>query len=178
MSDAFIGNIILVGFDFAPRGFAFCNGQLLSIASNTALFSILGTTYGGNGTSTFALPDLRGRAALGVGDGAGLSSVRLGDLSGAESVTLTAANLPAHNHTLNVQSGQGTTGTPSASVALAQTALDDGTPVQSYSSAAPNTTLASASLGSAGGGQPLPIRNPYLGMNYVICTNGVFPPRS
>jgi microcystin-dependent protein len=177
MSDNFIGNIMLVGFNFAPRGYAFCQGQLLPIAQNTALFSILGTTYGGNGQTTFGLPDLRGRAAIGQGQGAGLSDVSLGEQSGVESKALTGANLPAHTHALNVQSGQGTTGTPGAGVALAQTTLDDGTPINSYSSAAPNTTLATASIGSSAG-TPLPIRNPYVGMNYVICLQGVYPSRN
>lgn len=178
MSDAFIGNIVLVGFNFAPQGYAVCHGQLLSIAQYTALFSLLGTTYGGNGTTNFALPDLRGRAAVGMGNGAGLSPVTLGEKSGVDSTTLLQTNLPAHTHALNVQSGQGSTGTPGTGVALAQTTLDDGTPVNSYSSAAPNTTLASASIGSTGGGQPLPLRNPYVGMNYAICLEGVYPPRN
>jgi microcystin-dependent protein len=178
MSENYIGNVVLVGFNFAPRGYAFCNGQLLPIAQNTALFSILGTTYGGNGTTNFALPDLRGRAAIGQGQGAGLSNVSLGEQSGVESRALLGANLPAHTHALNVQSGQGTTGTPGAGVALAQTTLDDGTPINSYSSAAPNTTLASTGIGTTGGGQALPIRNPYLGMNYVICLQGVYPSRN
>jgi microcystin-dependent protein len=178
MADNFIGSIFLGGFNFAPRGYAFCHGQLLSIASNTALFSILGTTYGGNGTTNFALPDLRGRAAVGAGNGAGLSPVSLGEQSGAVSATLTTANLPAHTHALNAQSGQGTTGAPGTAVALAQTALDDGTPINGYSSAPPNTTLASASIGTTGGGQALPVRNPYQGLNYFICTEGVFPARN
>jgi microcystin-dependent protein len=176
MADVFIGNIVLFGFNFEPRGYAFCDGRLLSIAQNTALFSLLGTTYGGNGTTNFALPDLRGRAAIGYGQGAGLSDVSRGEQGGVESQALLGANLPAHTHALNVQSGQGTTSTPTGA-ALAQTTLDDGTPINSYSSAAPNTTLASASIGSSAG-TPLPIRNPYLGMNYVICLQGVFPARN
>jgi microcystin-dependent protein len=177
MSQDFIGNVVLVAFNFAPRGYAFCHGQIMPISQNTALFSLLGTTYGGNGQTTFALPDLRGRAAIGWKQGAGLSDVSLGEQSGAEGRALLGANLPAHTHALNVQSGQGTTGTPGALVALAQTILDDGTPINSYSSAAPNTTLASASIGP-NAGTPLPVRNPYLGMNYVICLQGVFPSRT
>ncbi len=177
MADAFIGNIVMVGFNFPPRGYAFCHGQILPIAQNPDLFSLLGTTYGGNGNTTFAVPDLRGRAAIGHGHGAGLSVVDLGEQIGVESQALLGANLPAHTHALNVQNGQGTTGTPGAGLALAQTALDDGTPINSYSSAAPDTTLASASIGP-NTGTPLPIRNPYLGMNYAICLVGVFPPRS
>lgn len=178
MSQDFIGNVVLVGFNFPPRGYALCHGQILPIAQNVALFSLLGTTYGGNGQTTFALPDLRGRAAIGTGQGAGLSNISLGEQSGVESLALLAANLPAHTHAMNVQSGQGTTAAPGAGVALAQTALDDGTPINSYSSAAPNTTLAAASIGSTGGSQPLSVRNPYLGMNYAICLQGAYPARN
>jgi microcystin-dependent protein len=176
MADAYIGNVILVAFNFAPSGYLFCNGQLLPIAQNTALFSLLGTQYGGNGTTNFALPDLRGRVPVGFGTGAGLTSFAIGETGGSAAVSLLSSNLPAHTHALNVQSGLGTTGVPTG-VALAQTEVDDGTPVRSYSSAAPNTTLAGTSI-SSGSGLPLPILNPYLGLGYAICTSGVFPPRS
>src|SRR5215217_7886099 len=106
MSEPFIGQITQVGFTFAPRGWALCNGQILSIAQNTALFSLLGTTYGGNGQTTFALPDLRGRAPIGPGQGPGLSPRSLGEQSGTENVTLLQSQMPAHNHT--VQSNKAT----------------------------------------------------------------------
>jgi microcystin-dependent protein len=114
MSEPFIGQIMLFGGNFAPVGWALCNGQLMSIAQNTALFPILGTTYGGNGTTTFALPDLRGRAAVGFGQGPGLSNYDLGQSTGSEMVTLTVAQIPAHSHPVaanaaaaNVQSPSG-----------------------------------------------------------------------
>src|SRR3954468_23228168 len=100
MSEPFLGEIRMFGGNFAPRGWAFCNGQILSIAQNTALFSLLGTTYGGNGQTTFGLPDLRGRVAVSAGQGPGLSNYSLGELAGSESVTLTSANMPAHNHSV------------------------------------------------------------------------------
>jgi microcystin-dependent protein len=175
MSD-YIGNITLVAFNFAPRGYMLCHGQILPIASNTALFSLLGTSYGGNGSTNFAIPDLRGRMAVGQGQGPGLSLIRLGELSGAENVPLLSTNLPPHSHALNVQSGQGSTSAPTVAV-LSQTKVDDGTPVRSYSSTAPNTTLASTSISLSGSGWPLPIRNPYLGLTYAICVSGIFPAR-
>src|SRR5438105_10342167 len=105
MSEPFLGQIMLFGGNFAPRGWAFCNGQIMSIAQNTALFSLLGTTYGGDGITTFALPDLRGRAPVGQGQGPGLSNITLGEASGTESITLTIANMPGHNHTLGCDNG-------------------------------------------------------------------------
>src|SRR6478672_10112699 len=99
MSEPFLAEIIMFAGNFAPRGWAFCQGQILSIAQNTALFSLLGTTYGGNGQTTFALPDLRGRVPVGTGQGPGLSNYDLGQVSGSESVTLTVSQMPAHNHT-------------------------------------------------------------------------------
>jgi microcystin-dependent protein len=177
--DPFIGQVMLVGFNFAPRGWAFCHGQLLSIGQNSALFSLLGTIYGGNGQTTFALPDLRSRVPVGMGQGSGLTNITQGEVSGSESVTLLAGNLPAHTHTLNVHNGAGTASVPVAGVALAQSVVDDGTPIRSYSSAAPNTTLAATSIGnSAGGSQAVGIRNPYVGMNFIIALQGVFPSRS
>jgi microcystin-dependent protein len=177
MSQDYIGNVVIVGFNFPPRGYAPCDGRLLPIAQNTALFALIGTTYGGNGQTTFGLPDLRGRAAVGQGQGAGLSNVSLGEQGGRESVPVLATQMPQHAHALNAQSGLGNTAAP-VGTALAQTALDDGTPIRSYSSAAPDTTLATASVLATGSGTPLPVRNPYQAMNYVICVEGVFPSRN
>ena len=178
MSDPFIGNVVLVSFNILPRGWLPCDGRLLSISSYTAMFSLLGTQYGGNGTTNFALPDLRSRVPVGYGQGPGLSSVQIGEQGGSESVTVLAANLPAHRHTLNVQSGAGTTNAPGTGVVLAQTVVDDGTPLPGYSSAAANTALAAASVGSnTGGTTPLPLRNPYVGLQYIIATSGIFPSR-
>jgi microcystin-dependent protein len=175
MSQDYIGNVVLAGFNFAPRGYLPCDGRLLAIAQNTALFSLLGTTYGGNGTTNYALPDLRGRAAVGS---TGTSTVVLGEQGGAETVALQTSHLPSHTHALRVQSGLGSTGVPGSGVVLAQSEVDDGTPLNSYSSAAHNTTLASASIGATGLGSAVRIRNPYLGLNYFICVNGVFPVRN
>jgi microcystin-dependent protein len=171
----FLGQIELFGYNFVTGNWALCNGQLLLIADHNALFSLIGTTYGGDGQTTFAVPDLRGRVAVGVGTGAGLSAVTLGQTNGAETATMLTANLPAHSHSLAAQSGIGSTSVPGTTVALAQVAEDDGTPARSYSSAAADTTLSSASIGNTGGGQPMSIRNPYLGLQYAISLQGIYP---
>jgi microcystin-dependent protein len=180
MSEPFMGNVMLVAFNFAPRGWAFCNGQLLPINQNQALFSLLGTIYGGNGTTTFALPDLRSRVPVGgTGQGPGLTNIVQGERGGAESVTVLAANISGHTHPLNVQSSAGTTSVPGTGTVLAQTVVDDGTPVSSYSSTAPNTALAAASISTTtGGSTPVGIRNPYLGLQYIIALQGIFPSRN
>lgn len=171
----FIGQIELFGGNFAVQGWAFCNGQLLDIATYNTLFALIGTTYGGDGQTTFALPNLNGRMAVGVGTGPGLSNVIQGQLGGAESVTLVAANLPAHSHSLAAQSSRGDSIAPGPTLVPAQVAEHDGTPARSYSSTAPNTTLSSASIGSVGTSQAVDIRNPYLGLNYIIALVGIFP---
>lgn len=176
MSEPFIGEIRAVGFNFAPRNWAMCNGQLLPIAQNTALFSILGTTYGGNGTTTFALPNLQGRAAMHAGQGNGLSNHILGEAAGQESVTLTQANLPSHTHTLLAAPVIGNTTSP-ANAALAVAA--QGVPMYGPASDAVDTLHAQA-LGYAGTASPQPHNNmqPYLVLNYVIALQGVFPSRN
>ncbi len=174
-TDPYIGQIELFGFNFAPLGWAFCDGQLLSIADNSALFTLIGTIYGGDGLNTFALPNLNGRVALGVGTGPGLSTVVLGQTGGTEAVTLLAANLPAHRHTLAAQSGRGNTSATGTTVVLAQVAEDDGTPARHYASTLPNTTLSSASISSVGSSQAVDIRNPYLGLQYAIALFGFYP---
>ncbi len=177
MSQNFLGNVMLVAFTLVPRNWAACNGQLLQINQNFALFALLGTTYGGNGTTTFALPDFRSRVPVGMGQGPGLANVTLGELGGRESVTVLATNIPAHTHALNVQSAAGTTPVPGTGTVLAQTVADDGNPVSSYSSTAPNAALAEASVGTTVGSTPLGIRNPYFGLQYIICVAGIFPSR-
>jgi microcystin-dependent protein len=169
MSDAFVGEIRMVGWNFAARGWAFCDGQLLPIQQNTALFSLLGTTYGGDGRTTFGLPDLRGRMAMGHGGGPGLSPRVLGDAVGQPSHTLTTAEMPAHSHPLNAAAA-GTTGTPGPAVALASG-------VRAYRSPPSNPVSMSAGLTPTGGGQAHENRQPYLGVNFVIATQGIFPPR-
>jgi microcystin-dependent protein len=168
MSSPIMGTIISFAGNFAPRGWMFCNGQLISISQNTALFSILGTTYGGNGTTNFALPDLRGRAPIGTGQGAGLSSIQLGEMSGSETVTLLASQLPAHTHTMPASTGAQTTNRPTGAYQAAG---------NSYSTATPDVATGPSNAPS-GGGQPHDNRSPYLGMNYIIAVQGIYPSRN
>ena len=179
MAEPFLGQVIIFAGTYAPQGWAMCNGQLLSIAQNTALYALLGTTYGGDGRTTFAVPDLRGRLPVGTGTGAGLPPVNIGQSGGSTQVTLTTNNLPAHTHTLQANSGFGTQGSPTAG-AIAQ--INVGTsrePVAApaFSPSAPNTNMASGSIGPTGGSQPVNTQPPYLGMNYIIALQGIFPPR-
>ena len=177
--EQFIGEIRMMGFGLIPREWAACQGQLLPISQNQALFSLLGTAFGGNGTTTFALPDLRGRAILGVGQGPGLSNTTQGQVSGTESVTLQQAQIPAHTHTVT-GTLQGASG-PGNNVAVnGYPALpDDGsTP---FGTGTPNTNMAPGSVtgtaATAGGSQPHENRQPLLAMNYCIAVQGIFPSR-
>jgi microcystin-dependent protein len=170
MSDPFIAEIRIFTGDFAPRGWAFCHGQLLSIAQNTALFSLLGTTYGGNGTTNFALPDLRGRAAVGAGQGPGLSNRSLGAQGGSEK--LTAAQIPAHSHTLQAMATTGTSNDPSLKLPARSRAASyapvSGTPV----------AMASSAITGGGTANPAEAMPPYLAINYIIALQGIYPSRS
>jgi microcystin-dependent protein len=169
MAEAFIAEVRMFGFNFAPRGWADCNGQLLSIAQNTALFSLVGVNYGGNGQTTFGLPNLQGRAALAPGQGPGLSNYALGQTGGVENVTLTAAQVPAHNHTMPTFTALADTNEPAGGVvARVGTAA--------YINAAPNTALAT-SLASAGGGQAHNNMMPSLVVRFCISLQGIFPSR-
>lgn len=170
--DCMVGELRMFAGNFAPRNWALAQGQIMSIAQNTALFSILGTTYGGDGRTTFGLPNLSSRVPVGVGTGPGLTPRSLGEQGGNENVTLTSVQLPAHTHTLNVSSSPATTGVPAAGAALAASQN-----AGAYGSGAPNTVLHSASVGLTGNSQPVPTLPPYLGMNYVICLYGIFPSR-
>ncbi|MDP5191855.1 phage tail protein, partial [Rheinheimera baltica] len=178
MADPFIGQVTMFAGSFAPRGWAFCHGQLLPISSNTALFSIIGTTYGGNGVSTFALPDLRGRSPIGDGAGPGLQTIMPGEKSGRETVTLLTPQLPPHTSTVAVEVAIPATtlntnraGSPSNTTVLGPVAAAgrDGT---LYSSDAPNTSLkpfqAMGTTTPVGAGQPIDIRNPYQAINFII----------
>ena len=167
-TEPFIGEIILFAGNFAPRGYAFSNGQLLSIAQNTALFSILGTTYGGNGQTTFALPDLRSRVPIHQGQGPGLSNYSLGQVAGTESVTLTASQLPPHTHTVNASSQSDITGNPSGNFPAGGSSYDT----------AANTTMSGGMVTGGGGGQPHSIVQPYLTLNYCIAIEGIYPSRN
>ena len=169
--EGFIGQLMLVGFSFNPRAWAKCEGQLLPIAQNTALFSLLGTTYGGDGRTTFGLPDLRGRAPMGVGTGPGLSPKSWGQRSGSETQTLTTNQMPSHTHGANAPaaSGAGTTDSP---VGHAPAEASD----DIYGTA--DAAGAAVTVGNAGGGQAFNIRDPYLAMVWCICTQGIYPSRS
>lgn len=168
-SEPFIGQIIPVAFNFAPVGWAVCNGQLLSIAQNTALFSLLGTQYGGNGFSTFGLPDLRGRVIVGEGIGPGLIPVDQGELGGSSQVQLILSNIPSHSHSIGANTGAGTTSVPTNNV-LANTSGSD----KEYSSSSDTSMSAT---GSAGSNTPISTMQPYTGMNYIIATQGIYPAR-
>jgi microcystin-dependent protein len=170
MADYFIGEIKLFPFTFAPKGWAVCQGQLLSIAQNQALFSLLGTTYGGNGQTTFALPDLRGRVPMHSGNG----PVSLGQLSGVENVTLTKSNLPAHTHTIAATSNVGTTQSFAGST-IASCSVDT---ISFYGPAEAMQPLNPANVANAGGSQPHSNCQPSLVMNFCIATGGVFPSRN
>jgi microcystin-dependent protein len=172
MSSSFVGQIALFGFNFAPRNYAFCNGQTLSIGSNAALFSLLGTTYGGNGTNTFALPDLRGRVAVHFGQGVGLSTYVIGEIAGAENVTLTVGQMPAHNHTVNSTAETAANGSPHSKYLAAS-----GTPLYLASPMAVET-MNPAMLNVAGGSQPFNVIQPTLALNYCIALVGVYPSRN
>jgi microcystin-dependent protein len=174
MSEPYLGQVIAVGFNFAPVNWALCQGQLLPISQYTALFQLLGTTYGGDGVSTFGLPDLRGRAALGMGQGSGLQSYVLGQLGGVESVTLTANQFAGHTHTVQAAT-TATTPTPGSGVVL-------GTPAAAtsiYATTGTPATLASSAVSpAAGGGGPHENRQPSLTINYIIALFGIFPSQS
>jgi microcystin-dependent protein len=189
MSDPFIGEINLFAGNFAPRGWAFCAGQLLSISQNTALFALVGTTYGGDGRTSFGLPDLRSRAVVGAGNGPGLSPALLGQRAGAEAVTVSQNQLSSHTHdvtsttSFDAQSGAATQHTP-AGGALAEPTVQ-GTPGMTiYSTQASDTSLEGASVSGAlqvsdtGNSTPHENMQPFLGLNYIIAIQGTFPSRN
>jgi microcystin-dependent protein len=177
IENAFIGTIAIFGFQFAPRDWAQCNGQLVSIAQNTALFSLLGTTYGGNGQSTFGLPDLQGRVAIHQGQGPGLSSRIIGERAGTEQVTLASTQMPAHAHSVSsvlpVAATAGTTPDPTANILAAPASS-----IPQYAAPAAATGSSAALAGTTsvvGGSQPHSIMQPYLTVNFCIAIAGIFP---
>ncbi|HEX9046133.1 MAG TPA: tail fiber protein [Verrucomicrobiae bacterium] len=177
MADQYVGEIRVVPFNFAPSGWAFCNGQLIPISQNTALFSLLGTTYGGNGVSNFALPNFQGSAPICVGQGNGLSPYSLGQTGGEAQVTLLTSHLPSHSHAAAGNPGNGDWNTPTNN-AWAQPHLGK-TPINLYSDT-PGAGLAmnALALALAGGGQPHNNMPPFLTLNFIIALTGIFPPRS
>src|SRR5215203_562757 len=174
-----IGEIRMFAGTFAPRNWAFCAGQLMSISQNTALFSILGTTFGGNGQTTFGLPDFRSRTNVGTGQGPGLSNVDLGEQAGVETVTLLTTQLPGHNHVINgVATGLANNANPTGNAPGIGAVASNNAPVNMYSNGTPAAAMNSQVCGLAGGNQPHNNIQPYLGMNYIICLEGIFPSRN
>lgn len=174
MADPFVAEIRIFAFNFAPSGWAWCDGQLLPLSQNTALFSLLGTTYGGDGKTTFALPDLQGSAPMHPGQGPGLSLHDLGEMGGAETVTLLESEIPAHRHALMAASNPALVQLPSPGVALARS--------RGSSAYQSNTTqnlaqMADVTLAPAGGDQPHNNLMPYLTFYFNIALQGVYPPR-
>lgn len=172
MADPFVAEIRIFGFNFAPRGWAFCNGQLLPISQNTALFSLLGTTYGGDGKSTFALPDMQGNAPMHPGQGPGLSLHDLGEIGGTPNVTLLISEIPVHNHTLQAYNDIGEDRIPGPTESMARSTGGN-------LFATPGTIVQMAFEGLPPVGGSLPHNNmmPYLTLNFCIALQGVFPPR-
>ena len=167
MADFFLSEIRIMSFNFAPRGWALCNGQLLPINQNQALFSLLGTTYGGDGRVNFALPDMRSRTPIHFGNGH-----TLGERAGTESITLATTNLPAHTHTLGVVGGGSVSGNVTAPGGKL---LASSNPNNFYTNASPNTTLNAGTISSTGGNQAHENRQPFLTLNFCIALQGVFP---
>jgi microcystin-dependent protein len=204
MSDPYLGEIRMVGFNFAPNGWALCQGQLLAISQNSALFSLLGVYYGGNGVSTFQLPNLQGRTPVGVGQGVGLSTINIGEIGGTENTTLTIANMPQHTHAATQTAGTATgdialpattstassteTGVPGPTVVLGPIS-SGGRPIGLYSTATDSpttlkpfsvtlqTTAGAITNSLTGNNVPVALRNPYVGINFCIALQGVFPSR-
>jgi microcystin-dependent protein len=172
--DPFVAEIRIVPFNFAPKGWAFCDGQLLPLSQNTALFALLGTTYGGDGKSSFALPDLQGSAALHPGQGQGLSLRDLGEIGGTQSVTLLVSEMPIHTHSMNANGSPATITVPSADSSLARSG---GGSFYKQTPFGAVTQLAPQALPPAGGSLPHNNLQPYLTLNYIIALQGVFPPR-
>ena len=186
--EPFIGQIMMFGGNFAPRGWMTCEGQILPISQYTALFSLLGTTYGGDGRTTFALPDLRGRAPIGMDQGPGLSLRRLGEKGGAENTTLNVTNIPSHNHSIaptpvKASSQNATEQVPGTNGATTLASpIASGRPAAIYNAQSPdislNTSSGSAqSTGNTGGNIPFNNMQPYIAMNYIIAIVGIFPSR-
>ena len=196
--DGTMAEIRMFAGNFSPMGWQFCNGQLLPISQWTAVFALVGTTYGGNGSTTFGLPDFRGRVAVGTGTGIGLSNVQLGQMSGTETVTLLSTQLPAHTHTatagtggsgtatLNAVTANGNTQSPSGNYLAGSRSASVASYIASGTTAAMNAgsitlsniTAGAPTIGITGGSQPHSNMQPYLGMNYVICLFGIYPSRN
>ena len=171
--DPFVAEIRIFPFNFPPKGWAFCDGQLLPLSQNTALFSLLGTTYGGDGKSNFALPNMQGNVPMHPGQGPGLSLHDLGETGGSESVTLLESEIPSHSHQMRAATDPADLQDPSSARVLTRSA-----PGFAYIAGNPNTTLADQAIAPAGGDQPHNNMQPYLTLNFCIALQGVYPPRT
>jgi microcystin-dependent protein len=180
MDSPYIATIMPVGFNFAPIGWMFCNGALLSIAEYTALYSLIGTTYGGDGMTTFALPDLRGRVCINDGQGPGLAMYTIGQASGSENVTLISNQLAAHSHPTMIIStaANGVTNTPSSVNGPAKSVDSSGNPFNLYAAPDGVTLMQGGPAQIVGGNQPHSNLQPYLAINYIIAVEGIFPSRA
>ncbi|PWB30531.1 phage tail protein [Pseudomonas sp. SDI] len=185
MSEPFLGEIKMFGGNFAPRGYAFCAGQLFSVSQNTALYAILGTTFGGNGQTTFALPDLQGRSPVGttVQSGSGLRVVTLGEAEGTETNSLTFSQMPPHNHVVTLAASLKTADTdiPGPAQVLAKSTDSSLAPANIYGNIPASTDLTTLHGGTcsiSGSGQPISNLSPYLGVSMIIATQGMFPMRN
>jgi microcystin-dependent protein len=174
MSEPFLGQVIAVGFNFAPVGWAFCNGALLSISQNDALYSLLGTTYGGDGVNTFGLPNLQGRVPVNQGTGPGLSNYVMGQVGGVESVNLSAGNLPTHTHTAGTANSAGSTNIPGSNTVLSNEG--PGTPqITTYVAFANQQPLVGSTISNTGNSVPHENRQPLLAINFIIALQGIYP---
>jgi microcystin-dependent protein len=178
--DPYLSSIYIFGGNFAMKGFALCAGQIVAIQTNTALFSLIGTYYGGNGTSNFGLPDLRGRTAVQQGAGPGLTDYALGEITGTENETMLYSQMPAHIHMVNASTDGGTTPLPSGNFfSEAKDPDNPRSPAQFfYNSSAVNTTLNPQTVGITGSSIPFGIQQPLLGLSVMIATSGIFPARN
>ena len=174
MADPFVAEIRIFPFNFAPKGWAWCDGQLLPLSQNTALFSLLGTTYGGNGKSNFALPDIQGRAVMHPGQGQGLSLHDLGEQGGSETVTLLETEMPVHSHPMNASQADGTERSPGAGTGQL---LATGVAISQYQTAGQLTALSPSAVAPTGSSLPHNNMQPYLTFYFNIALQGVFPPR-
>lgn len=177
MADAFIGEIRIFSGNFAPKDWAFCNGSLLPIAQNTALYSILGTQYGGDGRTNFALPNLMGRAPMNQGSGAGLTPHRVGEAVGSATVTLSELQIPAHSHVPQAIDSVGALTVPNNNYWAQAPAAGRPPKQKALYTSAPNVQMAHTALSASGANQPHNNMQPYLAMNFIICLNGYYPSR-
>jgi microcystin-dependent protein len=181
MGTPYLGEIRMTSFNYPPKGWAFCNGQIMSIQQNAALFSLLGTFYGGNGTQTFALPNMQGRTPVHMGQGNGLSPYTIGQFGGVETVTVLSNEMPVHTHLVNASSNYGTSDAPTGNVLGVTNAGTASAPIAGqldFVSTAPNTTMEATTIGQQGGTQPHSNVQPYLVINFIIALVGIFPSRN